>query len=85
LNHTHHKLKRIQRRLGRLANASGRKLQLGCGRKPLSGFVNLDVAALPGVDLVANLEQKLPFPDNHFDLVHARHTIEHVENLSHYS
>ncbi|OGC76580.1 MAG: hypothetical protein A2Z27_00650 [candidate division Zixibacteria bacterium RBG_16_50_21] len=84
MNHTQNKLKRILRRLKRLVKSSGRKLQLGCRRMPLPGFVNLDSVALPGVEVVANLEQKLPFPDNHFDPVYARDTIEHVENPSRY-
>jgi len=48
----------------------------------LPGFVNADVVNLPGLDLVVDLEQKLPFKDNQFDLVYARHTLEHIRNLN---
>ncbi|OGC93797.1 MAG: hypothetical protein A2142_07165 [candidate division Zixibacteria bacterium RBG_16_48_11] len=67
--------------LKRYTNELGNKLQLGSGRMPLPSFLNVDFANLPGVDLVADLEKKLPFQDNRFDLVLARHTVEHVENL----
>jgi len=78
VNHTQKTFERIQKRW---EHQPGLKLQLGCGRMPLPGFVNLDVVKLPGVDLVADLEQKFPFQDNQFDLVYARHTLEHIRNL----
>ena len=55
------------------------KLNLGCGRNPIDGYVNLDRAALPGVDVVHNLEQfPLPFDDDTFDEILGVDLIEHI-------
>jgi SAM-dependent methyltransferase len=46
----------------------------------LEGFVNLDVADLPGVDVVASLgEERLPFDDQSFQVILARDVLEHVD------
>lgn len=55
------------------------KLNLGCGRNPVDGFVNLDRQALPGVDVVHDLEQfPLPFDDDTFDEIMGIDLIEHI-------
>lgn len=55
------------------------KLNLGCGRNPIDGFVNLDRAALSGVDVVHDLEQfPLPFDDDTFDEILGVDLIEHI-------
>lgn len=57
------------------------KLNLGCGRNSMAGFVNLDRAALPGVDVVHDLEQlPLPFDDDTFDEIVGVDLIEHIAN-----
>jgi ubiquinone/menaquinone biosynthesis C-methylase UbiE len=59
-----------------------RKLNLGCGRDIRDGWINLDQARLPGVDVVHDLERlPLPFPDNHFEHIHAKDVLEHVEYI----
>ena len=44
------------------------KLNVGCGRNTLEGWLNLDSQALPGVDIVADLDAceaaPLPLSDN---------------------
>jgi len=49
-----------------------RRLNLGCGRNPFTGWINVDVAALPGVDVVADLNacahQSLPFLPNSVEM-----------------
>ena len=58
-----------------------RRLNLGCGRNPIDGFVNLDRQNLPGVDVVHDLEQfPLPFYDDTFDEILGVDLIEHVSN-----
>jgi SAM-dependent methyltransferase len=57
---------------------AGVKLNLGSGERPLEGFVNVDALEnLPGVDVVADISQRLPFDDGSADLVHASHILEH--------
>lgn len=58
------------------------RLHLGCGRTILEGWINLDCVALPGVDVVADLEQcathPLPLADNSVKEFLGRHLIEHI-------
>ncbi len=60
----------------------GLQLNLGCGRSPLQGWVNVDVAALPGIDVVANLDacrtQRLPFDDDSASRFQLSHVLEHI-------
>ncbi len=60
----------------------GRKiLDIGCGRNKLLGAVGLDYMELPGVDIIANLNEKLPIQDEEFEAVYADQVLEHVDNL----
>jgi predicted SAM-dependent methyltransferase len=59
------------------------RLNLGCGTDTRPGYVNLDIAALPGVDLVRDLSQlPLPFPDDSFEEVLALDILEHVDHVA---
>jgi SAM-dependent methyltransferase len=59
-----------------------RWLNLGCGRFPKSGYVNVDRSALPGVDVVHDLSVvPYPFEDGAFDRVEADHVIEHLPEV----
>ena len=56
------------------------KLNLGCGRDIRPGFVNLDSADLPGVDVVHDLnELPLPFEDESFVEVVCQDVLEHLD------
>ena len=57
-------------------------LNLGCGTDIKKGCVNLDIAKLPGVDVVWNIEKTpYPFKDNTFDEIICSHVLEHVSDL----
>jgi SAM-dependent methyltransferase len=64
------------------ASDLSRWLNLGCGRKRLAGYLNVDVQEGVEADLVWDLDRRpWPLPSNHFELIHAGDVIEHVEDI----
>jgi len=57
----------------------GSYLHLGCGGKRLPGFVNVDRYQTPGVDLVIDTRQDLPFPDGSVGGIFHEHFLEHID------
>lgn len=59
-----------------------RRLNVGCGYYSRIGWVNLDIAKLPGVDVVHDLDEiPLPFGDASFDSIECIDILEHVRDL----
>ena len=57
-------------------------VELGCGQKKKPGRVTIDKIDLPHVDIVADIENGLPFLlDNSVDEIHCRSVLEHIENF----
>lgn len=60
------------------------KLHVGCGRTILPGWINLDISPLPGVDLVADLDncrnQPLTLEDNSIGEFLLSHVLEHIRD-----
>lgn len=53
----------------------GLKLNLGCGHRPLAGYVNVDLRELPGVDIVAAADA-IPLVPGAVEEIAAAHLIE---------
>ena len=59
-----------------------RWLDVGCGACKVGGAVGVDRHALPGVDVVADLNRfPWPFPDNAFDHVVCKHSLSHLHDF----
>ncbi|MEM7048614.1 MAG: methyltransferase domain-containing protein [Acidobacteriota bacterium] len=53
------------------------KLHIGAGKLRLEGWVNIDIQALPGVDVVADVTEGLDF--RNVEAVYAEHFLEHLD------
>ncbi|HEV2764311.1 MAG TPA: methyltransferase domain-containing protein [Pyrinomonadaceae bacterium] len=53
-------------------------LNVGCGPNALPGWVNIDMARAPGVDVVWDLRNGLPFADESCAVVFGEHVVEHM-------
>jgi len=60
------------------------RLNVGCGRNIQEGWVNLDSTALPGIDVVCDLERlretPIQLPDQSVDQFLLSHVIEHIQD-----
>lgn len=58
------------------------KIELGCGPTKQPDSIGIDALPIPGVDIVTNLEEGLPFiPDSSVDEITSFHFLEHINNL----
>ena len=68
--------------LGAIKTKGMEILDIGCGRNKTLGAVGLDRIALPGVDVVHDLNSfPYPFKDNSFDEIYATHVIEQLGSI----
>ncbi len=58
-------------------------VDLGCGIHKPKGFIGVDLSAAAGVDIVADLSQTFPFPDNTVDYLRAHDIVEHLPDRIH--
>ena len=57
-------------------------MNIGCGNEPLAGWINHELAPLPGVDIVFNLESvPWPFEDGAFSHIQMVNVLEHLTNV----
>jgi hypothetical protein len=62
----------------RLKN-SGLRLNLGCGHIALADYINVDQRDVPGVDVIAGIDD-LPIPDGSVGEIYSAHLLEHFPN-----
>jgi SAM-dependent methyltransferase len=55
-----------------------RRLHWGCGPITPYGWVNSDIEAIPGVDVVADIRNGLPLADDSFDYIVSIHTLPEI-------
>lgn len=54
------------------------RINIGCGKFPRAGWINLDNKRRPGVDCVADLRADLPFAEASVDYAVAIHVLPHI-------
>jgi predicted SAM-dependent methyltransferase len=64
-----------RRRFARLRDV---KLHLGSGDQVLSGWLNVDAASVPGVNLRQDLRRPLPLRDGSCRMIFCHHVLEHL-------
>ena len=65
-----------------LASSEPLVIDLGCGRKKKEGRIAIDKVDLPHVDIVADIEEGLPFlPNNSVNEIHCKSVLEHIDNF----
>ena len=57
------------------------KINIGCGKKKLEGYLNCDISKEVKPDKIIDLEKPLSFKDNSIDEVVGNHIIECVHNF----
>lgn len=58
-------------------DGQGKKLNLGCGNKPVRGYVNVDVFSGENVDEIFNFDN-IPYKANTISAIYSEHSLEHV-------
>lgn len=57
------------------------KLNLGCGKKILEGFTNVDIQKGPGIDKSFDFNKfPYPIPDNSYDYILLDNVLEHLDD-----
>lgn len=54
------------------------RINLGCGRKKLEGYLNIDSNKKAKPDLIWDISKGLPFKDNTVEEINASHILEHL-------
>ncbi|KWX88173.1 hypothetical protein AMQ83_08465, partial [Paenibacillus riograndensis] len=57
------------------------KIDIGCGSGKESGYLGIDRTAWPGVDIICDINEGIPLPDNTAEFVMASRVLPYVNNL----
>jgi predicted SAM-dependent methyltransferase len=69
---------RHTRRLLQSLPKTGLRVNVGCGARPLAGWINLDRARGPHVEIAWDLRHGLPFADSSCTALLVEHVLEHL-------
>lgn len=61
----------------RRKNLESLRVQIGGGRHILKGFLNIDIS--PPADLICDVREGIPLPDESAELVFSEHFLEHID------
>jgi ubiquinone/menaquinone biosynthesis C-methylase UbiE len=56
------------------------RVNLGGGNEKIEGYVNIDIVDLPEVDIVADITEGIPLPDNSVIELRANYVLEHIDD-----
>ncbi len=54
------------------------KMNVGCGNEPFQGWINLDLNPETRADILWDITDGLPFPDNSCEFIYSEHFLEHI-------
>ncbi len=54
------------------------KLNIGCHKRYLNGWINADIRKVKPLDIVLDARYNLPFKNNSLDFIYSEHFIEHL-------
>jgi SAM-dependent methyltransferase len=57
------------------------KLNLGAGKSRMDGYLSVDSIPFEGLDVVCDLRESWPWPDNSVSDIHMSHVLEHFESM----
>jgi predicted O-linked N-acetylglucosamine transferase (SPINDLY family) len=66
-----------------MSKANVLRVDLGCGPNKPENYIGVDVHPGSGADIIADLNQRFPFPDSSVDEVRAHDSIEHLSDKIH--
>jgi len=70
-----------QKKAEALRQMKGVRLHLGCGKRIIPEWVNLDCFAAPGIAYECDFRDPLPFTDGAVTLLYTEHVLEHLEEV----
>lgn len=57
------------------------KINLGCGNKKIDGFIGIDKFPCDAVNIIADIENRLPLEDNSVSEIYMDNVIEHIKDI----